>query len=117
MHKRTKYLQYDKATAEKVIRRQNHECIFCRMGYRIAHRNMSSLGFNVYDIAHFIGKGQGGLGIEENLVLLCRYHHTKYDNGNNGWREEMEAIMEEYLKSQYKDWSRDKLIYRKSDFL
>ena len=113
MNKRTKALQYTKETAYKVAERDNHECLFCKMGYHLEGINKSGLGSIVYDIAHFINRSQGGLGIEENLVLLCRYHHTLLDNGNKGLRPEMLSIMEEYLKSLYKDWNKDKLVYRK----
>lgn len=116
MNKRTKYLQYTKETAYKVAERDKHECLFCKMGYHLQGKNLSGLGSIVYDIAHFIGKGQGGLGIEENLVLLCRYHHNLLDNGNKGLRPEMLSIMEEYLKSLYPEWAREKLVYKKYMF-
>jgi len=118
MNKRTKVLQFSKETVERIVERDNFSCLFCRIGYKMTRKNMSSLGFNVFDPMHFIPKGHGGLGIEENGVLGCRYHHTLLDFPRvEGQREEMLEIMEEYLKSQYKDWSRDKLVYRKSDYL
>lgn len=113
MNKRTKALQYTRQTAYKVAERDNHECIFCKMGYHMEGINKSGFGANVYDIAHFINRSQGGLGIEENLVLLCRYHHSLLDNGNKGLRPEMLSIMEEYLRSIYTDWDKEKLKYRK----
>jgi hypothetical protein len=54
-----------------------------------------------------------GLGIEENGVCGCRYHHSLLDNGNKGLRQEMLSIMEEYLKSKYPDWDKDDLVYKK----
>lgn len=113
MHKRTKQLKYTKETALKVANRQNHECLFCKIGYHLKGQNLSELEFNVFDIAHFINRSQGGLGIEENLVLLCRYHHHHLDNGNKGLRKEMLLIMEEYLKQCYPEWNKEKLVYRK----
>ena len=113
MNKRTKALNYTKETAYKVAERDNHECIFCKMGYHLEGINKSGLGSIIYDPAHFINKSQGGLGIEENLVLLCRYHHTLLDNGNKGLRLEMLSIMEEYLKSLYTGWNKANLVYRK----
>ena len=70
----------------------------------------------VPDIMHYINKSQGGLGIEENGVLGCRYHHGLLDNGNLGLRPEMLEIMKEHLMQQYPDWSKDKLVYKKWDF-
>ena len=113
MNKRTKALQYTKETAEKVAERQNYECLFCKCGYHTERKNLSNLEFNVYDIAHFINRSQGGLGIEENLVLLCRFHHHHLDNSNKGLRTEMLLIMEEYLKQCYVGWNKDNLVYRK----
>lgn len=113
MHKRTKALQYTKETAYKVAERDNHTCLFCQMHYNMEGINKSGFGANVYDIAHFVNRSQGGLGIEENLILLCRYHHHHLDNSNKGYRREMLLIIEEYLKRIYKDWSIEKLKYRK----
>ena len=36
---------------------------------------------------HIVNKSQGGLGIEQNGVLGCRYHHGLLDNGNKGLRK------------------------------
>ena len=113
MNKRTKALQYTKETAYKVAERDNHECLFCKMGYHLEGINKSGLGSIVYDIAHFINRSQGGLGIEENLVLLCRYHHGHLDNSNKGYRKEMLSIIEDYLKSIYPEWDKERLVYKK----
>lgn len=113
MSKYTKYLQFDGETKNNIVERDNFTCLFCSKGYQIAGKNLSNLEFHVFDIAHFINKSQGGLGIEENGVLLCRYHHHHLDNSNKGLREEMLSIMEEYLKSLYPNWDKENLIYKK----
>lgn len=64
--------------------------------------------------AHYISRASGGLGIEENIVTLCRRCHDRYDNSKS--RDEHEAIKEiirNYLKWHYPDWDEEKLIYRK----
>lgn len=61
--------------------------------------------------AHFIGRAQCGLGIEENIVTLCPTCHHLFDNG--GKREEYGAQIESYLKSKYPLWDKSKLIYDK----
>lgn len=109
----TKLLQFDKETKEKILERDNYSCLFCKIGYHIAGKNLSSLEFNIFDIMHFIPKSSLGLGIEENGVCGCRYHHSLLDNGNKGLREEMLSIMEEYLKQYYVEWNKDNLVYRK----
>lgn len=113
MPKYTKLLQFDKNTREAIYERDNYSCLFCKIGYHTQGKNMSELDFNVFDPMHFIPKSKLGLGIEENGVCGCRYHHHILDNGNLGLREEMLLIMEEYLKQCYPEWAKDKLVYRK----
>lgn len=113
MPKYTKLLQFDKNTRETIYERDNYSCLFCKIGYHTQGQNMSELEFNIFDPMHFIPKSKLGLGIEENGVCGCRYHHHILDNGNLGLREEMLMIMEEYLKQCYPEWAKDKLVYRK----
>jgi hypothetical protein len=61
--------------------------------------------------AHFVSRGQGGLGIEENILTLCWECHLKFDQSTS--RQKMKAVFSEYLKTKYSDWNEDKLIYRK----
>ena len=75
----------------------------------------SDFGKRIRDIMHFIPRSQGGRGIEENLAVGCRYHHQMLDNGKDGHREEMLKIFEQHLRFRYKDWNREKLVYRKGE--
>lgn len=61
--------------------------------------------------AHIIARSQGGLGVEENLLTVCRICHDKMDNTTD--RVEMIAKAEYYLKSIYPYWSRELLTYKK----
>lgn len=61
--------------------------------------------------AHYISRGQGGKGIEENILTLCWDCHMEYDQTTN--RAKMGAFFKEYLKSKYPDWSELKCIYKK----
>ena len=65
------------------------------------------------DIMHIVPKSQGGLGIEQNGVLGCRYHHTLMDNGNEGLRGEMLGYIEKYMKAIYPGWDKKNLVYKK----
>ena len=76
----------------------------------------SPLLYEIKDIMHYVNKSAGGLGVEENGAVGCRYHHTLLDNGNKGLREEMLGIFREHLKSQYPEWEEEKLRYRKYNF-
>lgn len=64
--------------------------------------------------AHFIGRAQGGLGIEENGLTLCPDCHRRYDQTTD--REELRSYFREYLMDHYLDWDESRLIYRKEDF-
>lgn len=105
-------LRFDKETAEKIVQRDYGECLFCRIAYHM--ESTTKLGYAIQDIMHFIPKSHGGLGVEQNGVLGCRYHHDLLDNGNKGLRTEMLQIMEEHLKSCYTGWSREGLTYKKA---
>lgn len=65
------------------------------------------------DIMHIVNRSQGGLGIEQNGVFGCRFHHNLLDNGNKGLRKEMMQIIEEYMNRHYPDWNKNNLIYHK----
>ena len=65
--------------------------------------------------AHFIPRSKGGLGIEQNVLTLCRSCHDRFDNGDKETREGMREYFREYLQTQYPDWNEEKLIYRKEN--
>ncbi len=111
MTKRTRKLQFDKKTREKIYYRDRGQCIFCNMGYHMKCK--SGLLLEIKDIMHFIPKSSGGLGVEQNGALGCRYHHELLDNGKEGLRKEMLKLFEKYLCSIYPDWSKDDLVYKK----
>ena len=108
-------LNFTQEVAERIFERDGQQCLFCKLGYHMECKSPMLLG--IPDIMHFVNKSQGGLGIEENGVTGCRYHHGLLDNGNAGLREEMLGIMEEHLRSHYPNWDKSKLIYSKWDFL
>lgn len=80
-----------------VWERDDHRCVICKEPGN--------------PWCHFIPRSQGGLGIEENIVTLCNRCHEEMDNGKNG--QTYRAIVETYLREQYTDWSKEKLIYSK----
>ena len=61
--------------------------------------------------AHYISRANGGLGIEQNIVTLCRRCHDRFDNGSREEREEIRLELRRYLKSKYSDWDERRLIY------
>ena len=98
MHDRTKHTLTSASVKRKVWERDRGCCVYCGSP-RAAPE------------AHFIPRSQGGLGIEENILTLCRECHDRYDNSPD--REDMKEFFGRYLKEQYPGWDEDKLIYRK----
>ena len=111
MNKRTKALQFSNQIKQKIAERDQY-CIFCKFYYHMHSKD--DFSYHIHDIMHIVNKSQGGLGIEENGVLGCRYHHHLLDNGNKGLRAEMIEILESYLKNIYPGWDREKLVYKKA---
>ena len=86
-------------TRERVKGRDGGACVVCR-------RKGVPL-----ECAHYIPRSQGGMGIPQNLVMLCHTCHTGYDNG--GYREAIGEILRDYLKGWYPDWDGKELVYDK----
>lgn len=95
---KSKATDIPKKVKDKVWERDNHRCIIC--GSACAMPN-----------SHYIRRSKGGLGIEENIVTMCFKCHFEYDNSTKG--EHLKLIVEDYLKSKYPDWDKQKLIWRK----
>lgn len=98
MSRRKKETSIPPEVKSAVLERDEHACIFCLKNTGLPN-------------AHFISRAQFGLGIEENILTLCPECHYEYDYGNN--REFMHECFKEYLQSKYKDWDKEKLVYRK----
>ncbi|MCM1159359.1 MAG: hypothetical protein NC300_11355 [Bacteroidales bacterium] len=106
--RRTKAADFPPETKELIRQRDGYQCLFCRLG-KYGESQCTWLA----DIMHYINRSAGGLGIPENGVLGCRYHHDLLDNGNKGYRKEMLEDMKGYLKSLYPGWNEADLYYRK----
>ena len=107
MSRRSNACEFDPKT-RRIIRQRDKGCVFCQIPYHLPDEPQM-----IYDIVHIVNRSQGGLGIEQNGVFGCRYHHMMLDNGNEGRRQEMQDIIEWYMKQKYPGWSRGKLVYRK----
>lgn len=60
--------------------------------------------------AHYISRQQGGLGVEENIVTLCRSCHRRYDNED---RLKLKPVIRKYLMTQYPYWNEDDIVFEK----
>ena len=103
MNKRTKATSIPPKVKQAVEKRDSINgvpcCIFCKTPYGVRGE------------AHVIARSQGGLGVERNLVCVCRACHSRMDNSQA--RSMMVQIAKEYLKSIYPDWNEEELVYNK----
>lgn len=98
MSRRTKALQIPKRVKDAVYERDGGRCIWCGSAEGLPE-------------AHFISRAQGGLGIEENVLTLCRSCHRRYDQTED--RKDMRVFFQRYLQCKYQDWDEERLVYRK----
>lgn len=106
--KRTKALEIPLEVKKAVADRDSIDgwvcCVFC--GKPTPPTNQLA-----FSNAHYISRGQGGLGVEENILSLCWECHLKYDQSTD--RPKMKAFFKDYLKTKYPDWDEEKLVYKK----
>ncbi|MCL2563106.1 MAG: HNH endonuclease [Oscillospiraceae bacterium] len=104
MNERTKALQIPKRVKEAVAARDSFGypphpcCILCCSPEGLPE-------------AHYIPRSRGGLGVEENVVTLCRPCHTKLDQTVE--RQDLLRQVKEYLQSKYPEWDEAALVYRR----
>lgn len=108
MSKRSNKCEFSPKARREIYERDSRFCIFCRMAYMPSPYQGTNLG-----VAHYISRAHGGLGIPQNGVLACQYHHNMMDNGNNDKRDEMLAMVREYLQAIYHEWDEKSLVYSK----
>ena len=104
---------FSRETAEE-IRNRDGSCFFCVRGYHM--ESSSDFGYQIPDIMHVVPKSDLGLGIPQNGVLGCRYHHALMDNGNKGLHGEMQDMLEDYMCEMYPGWKRESVRYHKYSF-
>jgi 5-methylcytosine-specific restriction endonuclease McrA len=82
----------------EVMERDGHKCIICG----------STFGLQV---AHFVSRSRLGLGIPQNLAILCIRCHGELDNGKS--HKELQKLVREHLQALYDGWNEKDLIYSK----
>lgn len=98
-HRQTKNKDISPEVKRKVLKRDNYCCVLCGNP-------------NAKAEAHFISRARGGLGIEQNIVTLCRLCHFDYDNSPK--RNDIRDILRRYLIYCYgESWKEEDLIYKK----
>lgn len=111
MRKDTRARGFSKKVKERIADRDRFDghpcCINCGLPAPVD----SPLAFSN---AHFIGRAQGGLGIEENGLTLCPRCHRLYDQTTN--RPRLREYFREYLMDHYPGWDEEMLYYRKNNY-
>lgn len=110
MHERTKALnippQVKKAVADRDSIDGHPCCIWC--GKPAPTSNPLA-----FSNAHYISRGQGGLGMEENILTLDWECHLRYDQSEH--HETMKEVFKDYLMRKHPEWDEEKLIYKKGE--
>jgi 5-methylcytosine-specific restriction endonuclease McrA len=83
---------------KEVMERDGGKCIICG-------------STSCLQIAHFIPRSRLGLGIPQNLAVLCVRCHGDFDNGKS--HKEIQKLFREHLQASYEDWDERELIYSK----
>ena len=102
--------KFSPATTSKILKRDKHQCLFCKLKHHIENYNENKAEWLFHDVEHYIPKSKNGLGIEQNGFEIC-LHHQRYYNDPR-FHAEMLGIVENYLKSIYKDWKKENLVYK-----
>lgn len=97
--KRTEALGITSETRDKVLVRDGWKCVLCGERYGL-------------QAAHFLSRGAGGLGIAENLIMLCVRCHRDYDQSSK--RAEIKEKLRAYLQRKYANWDEQKLRYKRN---
>lgn len=102
---RTKACDFTKKERDAIEERDSIDgqtcCINCGSPYHI-------------QLAHYIGRALGGLGIKENAVCLCADCHRALDQGADSLeRKKIREKMSEYLNYLYPDFTDEQRRYSK----
>ena len=100
MNQRAKATSIPKRVKDSVWARDDHQCVICHSLY-------------AFPEAHYIRRSRGGLGIEENIVTLCRRCHRIFDEGTPPQQEAYGLIIRAHLQRNYENWDEKDLIYKK----
>lgn len=98
MSKVSKACDISREVRKTVTDRDKGRCIVCGSA-------------NNLQVAHFVSRARLGLGIPENLALLCIRCHSSYDNGKE--HIEIQNLFRTHLQEHYPEWDEKNLIYSK----
>jgi len=93
-------LRIDTETYNKVFERDSG-CVLCKIE---PHKKRTT----VLECHHFVSRAKLGMGIEQNLIMLCTPHHQEAS-----FHKEFLKL---YLKRHYKKWKEEDLIFSKDKY-
>ena len=89
-----------------IVAERDKGCIICQVGEHYKTKEAREKGMPIiFECHHFISRARLGMGIPENLVILCKYHHQE----ETLFRD----FIKQYLKNYYEGWNEDKLVFKK----
>ena len=109
--KLTRHLEFTAKARKAIHKRDQETCVFCAAGYKPPED--PAYCRTALQIMHIVPRSQLGMGVEQNGVLGCVWHHQMLDNGNLENRKEMIKMLEERMRRIYPGWTREKVTYRK----
>lgn len=98
MSKISKACDISPSVRAEVMKRDRNQCIICG-----SPRNLQ--------VAHYISRGRLGLGIPQNLAILCAECHREYDNGK--LHSQIQNALREHFMTHYPQWDEKNLTYSK----
>lgn len=101
MSKISKACDISSKVRQEVLERDGCQCIICG-----SKQNLQ--------IAHYVSRARLGLGIAQNLAVMCDYCHFQMDNGK--YHKELQKAVREHLSAHYDNWNEKDLIYKKWSF-
>jgi 5-methylcytosine-specific restriction endonuclease McrA len=96
--KRSRACDISPKVRKEVMERDGGRCIICGSTDNL-------------QVAHFVSRARLGLGIPQNLAILCACCHFEMDNGKS--HRELQKLVREHLQGLYEDWDEKNLIYSK----
>lgn len=96
--KRSNATDIPKSVKEIVWERDNHRCIFCGSPQAMPE-------------AHILSRSNGGMGVEENIITVCRRCHNLLDNSIK--RKAMLAKAKHYINHIYGTVNESKVKYKR----
>ena len=66
------------------------------------------------ELAHYVPRSRGGMGVESNLACLCHKCHEALDNGSDIRKaRDIKMVFKDWMVRCYPGWTEEGQVYRK----